>query len=77
MAKRPSAKREISKEESLRIWKEMKAGSTEGFKNCLRFRIDPANDNGTLRDPVAYRCNATPHLRTGTTYKVPTLLPNS
>ena len=57
-------------EENLRIWKEMVAGSKEGFTNCLRFKIDPASDNGTLRDPVAYRCNDTPHLHTGTKYKV-------
>ena len=57
-------------EENLRIWKEMVAGSKEGFANCLRFKIDPTSDNGTLRDPVAYRCNATPHLHTGIKYKV-------
>ena len=70
MAKQPSKKRGRSVEENLALFKEMQAGSEVGLKNCLRFKLDPANDNGTLRDPVAFRCNLTPHLHTGTKYKV-------
>jgi glutamyl/glutaminyl-tRNA synthetase len=42
----------------------------EGVPYCLRIRMDMANDNACLRDPVAYRCNIEhAHLRTGTTHK--------
>ena len=70
MAKQASRRRDRPVEETQQIFKEMQTGSELGLKNCLRFKIDPANDNGTLRDPVAYRCNLTPHLHTGTKYKV-------
>eukprot|EP00877_Chromochloris_zofingiensis_P010541 jgi/Chrzof1/5740/Cz16g14040.t1_GTS2[v5.2] len=57
-------------EESLALFKEMQAGTEVGLTNCMRFKIDMASPNGALRDPVAYRCNLTPHWRTGTQYKV-------
>ena len=74
LAKQPSQRRERPAEETLRIWGEMTKGTEEGFRNCLRFKIDPGNNNGALRDPVAYRCNATPHLHTGSKYKARLLL---
>lgn len=37
---------------------------------CLRVKIDMTCPNKCLRDPVIYRSNAIPHLRTGDTYKV-------
>lgn len=70
LAKQASKRRDRSTEENLALFKEMQAGSETGLRNCLRFKIDPANDNGTLRDPVAFRCNLTPHLHTGTKFKV-------
>ena len=64
-----SARRGRSVEENLAAWREMQAGSEEGLKTCLRLKMDMAAPNKALRDPVAFRCNATPHHRTGTQYK--------
>lgn len=67
----PSARRDRSVEENLRIFtEEMKNGTEEGLKNCVRAKIDYKALNKTLRDPVIYRCNLTPHHRTGTTWKM-------
>lgn len=65
-----SARRDRSVEENLRIFtQEMKNGTEEGLKNCVRAKIDYEAANKTLRDPVIYRCNLTPHHRTGTAWK--------
>ena len=68
----PSERRDRSVEENLRIFeKEMKNGSEEGLKNCLRAKLSVDNPNKAMRDPVIYRCNVdTPHHRTGTKWKV-------
>lgn len=66
-----SARRNRSIEENLKIFtEEMKNGTEEGLKNCLRAKIDYKNPNKTLRDPTIYRCNLTPHHRTGTAWKM-------
>lgn len=64
-----SKRRDRPVEETLAVWREMVEGTPEGKKNCLRFKINMKDTNTALRDPVAYRCNDTPHWRTGTKYK--------
>lgn len=65
-----SACRNQSPEENLRIWEEMKQATPTGLTYCIRAKMDMTAANKALRDPVMYRCNLTPHHRTGTTYKV-------
>ncbi|CAH2355591.1 glutamate--tRNA ligase, cytoplasmic [[Candida] railenensis] len=66
-----SARRDRTVEENLQIFtEEMKQGTEVGLKNCLRAKIDYTAPNKTLRDPVIYRCNLTPHHRTGSTWKI-------
>ena len=70
MQKKESKHRTMSKEDSLMYFEIMCRGTEEGSSQwCLRAKIDMASDNGTLRDPVIYRQNLTPHLNSGTTYK--------
>ncbi|KAN0085330.1 tRNA synthetases class I (E and Q), catalytic domain containing protein [Elaphomyces granulatus] len=66
----PSARRDISVEESLARFEDMKTGSEEGLKWCIRAKISVDDPNKALRDPVIYRCNPQPHHRTGTTWKI-------
>ena len=65
-----SQRRDRSVEESIQVWQEMQKGSPEGLKNCMRWKISMTNPNKAMRDPVAYRCNLTPHHKTGIKYKV-------
>ncbi|KAG1761706.1 tRNA synthetases class I, catalytic domain-containing protein [Suillus occidentalis] len=65
-----SAHRDDSIEDNLRHFEEMKTGSPEGLRWCVRAKISVDNQNKTLRDPVIYRCNLIPHHRTGDKWKV-------
>ncbi|ODQ82122.1 hypothetical protein BABINDRAFT_33399 [Babjeviella inositovora NRRL Y-12698] len=66
-----SPRRERTVEENLKLFTEdMKNATEEGLKNCLRAKIDYQALNKTLRDPVIYRTNLTPHHRTGTAWKI-------
>lgn len=66
-----SARRDRSVEENLRIFEEMKKGSEEGLKNCIRAKLSYNNPNKALRDPVIYRCNVeNKHHRTGDKWKI-------
>ena len=66
----PSQCRGLGVEETLARFEEMKTGSAEGQRWCIRARIAYDSPNGTLRDPVIYRCNLTPHHRTGVNWTV-------
>lgn len=60
-----SARRDATVEENLVRFSEMKTGSIEGQRWCIRAKISVDNPNKALRDPVVYRCNILPHHRTG------------
>ena len=65
-----SSRRNLNVEDSIARFEEMKAGSDEGLKWCIRAKISVDDLNKALRDPVIYRCNLQPHHRTGTTWKI-------
>ncbi|KIJ69105.1 hypothetical protein HYDPIDRAFT_179001 [Hydnomerulius pinastri MD-312] len=65
-----SAHRDDSVEDNLKHFAEMKAGTPEGLRWCLRAKISVDDQNKTLRDPVIYRCNVIPHHRTGEKWKI-------
>jgi glutaminyl-tRNA synthetase len=52
-------------EESLDLFRRMRAGEFEDGAKTLRAKIDMASGNVNLRDPVMYRIRKTPHQRTG------------
>lgn len=61
-----SKRRDRTVEENLAIFEQMKQGTEEGKKNCIRAKISVDNPNKAMRDPVIYRCNTTDaHHRTG------------
>lgn len=63
--------RDESVEYNLAIFEQMKEGTEVGVRNCIRAKISVDNPNGTMRDPVMYRCNVeTPHHWTGTAWKM-------
>jgi len=69
MAKIDSKRRGQSVEENLRIFNGLLTGEKDCRVFCMRAKIDMQSLNGTMRDPVLYRGNDTPHHRTGTKYK--------
>lgn len=62
-AKSPFRDRPV--EESLDLFKRMRAGEFEDGAMTLRAKIDLASGNFTMRDPVIYRINHMKHHRTG------------
>lgn len=56
----PSKRRNLSIEDTLKHFADMRTGSEEGRRWCLRAKIAYDSPNGTLRDPVVYRCNPIP-----------------
>ncbi|GJJ12524.1 hypothetical protein Clacol_006767 [Clathrus columnatus] len=65
-----STRRDSSIEENLARFIEMTKCTVEGQRWCLRAKISVDDTNKALRDPVVYRCNITPHHRTGDKWKV-------
>jgi glutaminyl-tRNA synthetase len=57
-------------EENLDLFRRMRAGEFENGKRVLRAKIDMANGNINLRDPVLYRILHANHPRTGTAWKI-------
>ena len=64
-----SVRRNTSIEENLKVFEDMLKGEVYAQKYCLRAKIDMSSVNGTMRDPVLYRFNDTPHHRTGSKFK--------
>jgi len=60
-----SAARSQTVEENLEIWRRFVRG--EASEYCVRGKMFMTSKNKCLRDPVFYRFNATPHLKTGST----------
>ena len=69
LALQESKRRNLTPEENRKFFDLMASGDAEGAKWCLRAKIDMKSVNGTMRDPVIYRQNLTPHHRAGTSYK--------
>lgn len=66
----PSARRDATVAENLARFAEMKTGSEEGQRWCIRAKISVDDTNKALRDPVIYRVNLTPHHRLKDAWKV-------
>ena len=69
MARQNSKRRGLTIKENLEFFAVMESGSAEGAKWCMRGMGNMQSVNGTMRDPVFYRQNTTPHHRSGDKYK--------
>lgn len=58
----------VAVDKNLGLWEEMKKGTPDGLKCCVRAKIDMDSPNGCLRDPTIYRCKNESHPRTGSKY---------
>ncbi|HMB68970.1 MAG TPA: glutamine--tRNA ligase/YqeY domain fusion protein [bacterium] len=67
---RDSPWRDRPAEESLDLFRRMRAGEFEEGSRVLRARIDMRSPHIVMRDPVMYRILRTPHHRTGTDWCV-------
>lgn len=61
----PTANRSRSIEENLTLFQEMRAGKYQDGEKVLRAKIDLANPNMHMRDPLLYRIKHAHHHRTG------------
>ncbi|KAJ2705941.1 glutamate--tRNA ligase [Coemansia sp. IMI 203386] len=62
--------RDQSLDQNLERFQQMKEATEFGLKCCLRAKMSVDNKNKAMRDPVIFRCNLTPHHRTGTQWKI-------
>lgn len=62
--------RDRSVEENLKLFEEMKAGKYKDGEKVLRAKIDMADPNIIMRDPVLYRIVNAAHHRTGTEWSI-------
>ena len=62
--------RDRSAEESLDLFKRMRAGEFEDGTRTLRAKIDMTSGNMNMRDPVLYRISHQAHHRTGTEWPI-------
>ena len=67
---RPSPWRDRSVEENLRLLEGMKNGEFAEGSRVLRAKIDMADPNFKMRDPLLYRIRFAHHYRTGHTWKI-------
>lgn len=65
-----SKRRDASVEQNLAHFEEMKRGTDESTRWCIRAKMSVDNPNKAMRDPVIYRCNPLPHHRTGEKWKI-------
>ena len=63
---KPSPYRDRSVEENLELFAKMRAGDFKEGEHVVRAKIDLANGNMNLRDPIMYRIMHVSHQRTGT-----------
>jgi glutaminyl-tRNA synthetase len=56
--------------ENLDLFARMRAGEFSDGARVLRAKIDMQHENMQMRDPIMYRIRATPHHRTGGTWKI-------
>ncbi|KAJ1965165.1 glutamate--tRNA ligase [Dipsacomyces acuminosporus] len=61
--------RDLSVEENLARFQQLMDATEFGQTCCLRAKMSVDSKNKALRDPVIFRCNLTPHHRTGTKWK--------
>jgi glutaminyl-tRNA synthetase len=66
----PSRWRDTPVDENLALLRRMKAGEFPEGHCVLRARIDLANPNFKMRDPLLYRIKAHPHHRTGDAWRI-------
>ncbi len=66
----PSPYRDRSVEENLDLLERMRVGEFDNGAHVLRAKIDLANNNMKLRDPVLYRIVNAPHYRTGDAWHI-------